>query len=711
MSRRSGPGTRAAVLAGSLSALACAGGVGGADPDAVLRERIRAATTAIDDARLREADRDVDDWLSYGRTYDERRMSPLDSIHEGNVGRLGLAWSIELGTNRGIESTPIAIDGVLFATGPWSVVYAIDARAGRLVWSFDPQVPRRYGRIACCDVVNRGVAVYRGKVFVGALDGRLFALDAADGHVVWETQTVDPRRPYTVTGAPRVVEGKVILGNGGAEFGVRGYVSAYDPETGALVWRTYTVPGDPSQPFESAALAEAARTWRGRWWEVGGGGTVWDAMAYDPELRLLYVGTGNGSPWARQIRSPGGGDNLYLSSILALRPDTGELVWHFQTTPGDNWDYTATQHLILADLEIDGRPRKTILQAPKNGFFYVLDRTNGEFLSAAPYVNVTWAEGVDPRTGRPIESPEGDYSGEMRTVWPSTLGGHNWQPMSFNPATGLVYLPAQEIPAVHEIERPFKYRALGWNTGTAFQALLSLEEGWGQGVTGRLSAWDPVAQREVWQAPYASAWNGGTLTTAGNLVFQGTADGRLVAYRASDGQTLWEAPAGTGVVAAPITYRVDGEQYVTVMAGWGGAFPLIFGEAAAKPRVQSVGRVLTFKLGGTAQLPPTAPRETVPPPPPLRIDADANELRQGGLLFHEWCAVCHGVQAVGGGAVPDLRFATAETHAQWNDIVLGGTRTDKGMVSFADVLAPEDAHRIQAYVLGRALEAQRSPGR
>jgi len=671
-----------------------------------LRDRIAHATGAIDDARLRAADADRGDWLTHGRTYDERRMSPLDLVNESNVAKLGLAWSIDLGTHRGIEATPLAVDGVLFATGPWSVVYAIDARAGRLLWSFDPEVPRRYGRLACCDVVNRGVAVYKGKVFLGALDGRLIALDAATGHKLWETLTVDPERPYTITGAPRVVEGKVVIGNGGAELGVRGYVSAYDAETGAMVWRFYTVPGDPSKPFESKALARAAKTWHGRWWVQGGGGTVWDSMAYDPELGLLYVGTGNGSPWARQLRSPGGGANLFLSSIVALRPATGELVWYYQTTPGDSWDYTATQQLILADLEIDGKPRKVIMQAPKNGFFYVLDRATGEFLSAKAYVKVTWAKAVDPKTGVPIESGLGDYSRRMRVVSPSTLGGHNWQPMSFNPKTGLVYIPAQDISAAHALDKEFEYKPGHWNTGTAFDAFGSFPDGWSDAVKGRLLAWDPVEQREIWRAPYDSAWNGGTLTTAGNLVFQGTADGRFVAYRATDGKLLWQAPAGTGVIAAPITYLVDGVQYVTVMAGWGGAYALAFGEAAAKPRVQSVGRVLTFALGGKAELPPPAPFPTTPPPAPVSIQASAAELRRGSGLFHEWCAVCHGMKAVGGGALPDLRFASADTHAHWSDIVLGGTRAEKGMPPFGDVLTQDDVRLIQAYVLQRVAEAQ-----
>jgi quinohemoprotein ethanol dehydrogenase len=674
--------------------------------DDALRERIRASTAAIDDARLRAAGDDVGNWLTHGRTYSEQRHSPLEQIDAGNVGELGLAWSIDLGTNRGVEATPIAVDGVLFATGPWSVVYAIDARAGRLLWTFDPQVPRRYGRIACCDVVNRGVALYEGKIFAGTLDGRLVALDPATGAVLWEVLTVDPSRSYTVTGAPRVVDGKVIIGNGGAELGVRGYVSAYDPENGALVWRVYTVPGDPSQPFESPALERAAKTWHGEWWKVGGGGTVWDSMAYDPELDLLYVGTGNGSPWSHTARSKGRGDNLYLSSILALRPATGEIVWHFQTTPGDNWDYTATQHMILADVAIDGRPRKVIMQAPKNGFFYVLDRTTGEFLSGKPYAKLTWAKGLD-RNGRPIASEDGNYDSVMKPVWPAPIGGHNWQPMAFDPKTNLVFIPVQEMPGAYALDPRFQFRKDSWNTANALDANLEVPDGWSEVVKARLVAWDPIRQREAWRAEYKSGWNGGALATAGNLVFEGTADGRVVAYRANDGKLLWESPAGTGVMAAPITYLVDGVQHVTVMAGWGGAFPLAYGEAGARAGVTSVGRVLTYRLGGTAPPPPSEPYDTSPPPPPpISIETNATELRRGGILYHEWCAVCHGLKVVGGGVVPDLRRATADTHASFADIVVGGVRQAKGMPSFSDVLTREDARLVQAYVLQRVLESQ-----
>jgi quinohemoprotein ethanol dehydrogenase len=373
----------------------------------------------VDDAALRAVESRSQDWLSYGRDYYEQRFSPLTEINDGNVAQLGLAWQFETATQRGLEATPLVIDGVMYATGSWSVTYAIDARTGKELWKYDPEVHRKYDNIACCDVVNRGAAFYKGKVYVGVLDGRLAAIDAKSGKVAWQTTTVDQNQPYTITGAPRVARGKIIIGNGGAEYGVRGYVSAYDAETGKLAWRFYTVPGDPSKPQESKALEAALPTWKGNdWWKFGGGGTVWDSIVYDPELNLLYVGTGNGSVWNRDVRSPGGGDNLYLASILAINPDNGELVWHYQTVPGDTWDYTAVQPMMLADLQIGGRLRKVIMQAPKNGFFYVIDRGTGELLSADKYVEVNWASHVDMKTSRPVEIPGADYK-EQRRLHPS----------------------------------------------------------------------------------------------------------------------------------------------------------------------------------------------------------------------------------------------------------------------------------------------------
>lgn len=683
----------------------------------------------INKQRIIDADKEPHNWLAHGRTYDESRFSPLTSINEDNVDQLGLAWYFDTRTSRGLEATPIVVDGTMFTTASWSVVFAHNAVTGELLWEYDPKVDKAWGVYACCDVVNRGVAVWENKVFVGTIDGYLVSLDAKTGEELWKINTIDRDKPYTITGAPRIINGKVIIGNGGAEFGVRGYITAYDVNTGEQQWRFYTIPGNPEDGFESDAIAEAAKTWNGEWWKYGGGGTVWDSMAYDPELNLMYIGTGNGSVWNREVRSPGGGDNLYLSSIVAINPDNGEYVWHYQTTPGESWDYTATQHMILADLTIDGKARKVIMQAPKNGFFYVIDRTNGEFISAENYVPVTWASGIDPATGRPIETENARYQAEnplaalspeqqaaaLKSLSddelagafhrPGPLGGHNWHPMSFSKQTGLVYIPAIEIPYAYGNEPQFEFKKGRWNL--ANDPLLNMPtvddevndriDGL---LRGHLSAWDPIAQKEVWRKQHAGSWNGGILSTAGNLVIQGTSAGDVVAYRADNGEALWSFPAQTGVVAPPVTFSVDGEQYVTVVAGWGGAFPLVAGGAAEKMNQKHRGRILTFKLGGTKTLPPIVPDGPLPPVPELT--ASAEEIQHGKEVFHTYCGVCHGPGVKGGGVIADLRFMGTDKHALFNDIVLGGVFKSIGMVSFADVLTEQDAKDVQAYVLSEA---------
>ena len=674
-----------------------------ATPDA---GAIRAATSTVAEARIVHADREPGNWLAHGRTYDEQRHSPLTRIDSTNVSGLGLAWHWDTGDTRGLEATPIVVDGVLFSTGTWSRVYANDGRTGELLWTYDPQVPREWGRYACCDVVNRGVAVWKGRVFVGTLDGRLVALDAGTGSVLWQTLTIDPERPYTITGAPRVVNDLVVIGNGGAEYGVRGFVAAYDTGTGARRWRFWTVPGDPALPFEDAAMERAASTWHGPdWWTVGGGGTVWDSMAFDPELNLLYVGVGNGAPWNRDLRSPGGGDNLYLASIVALDADTGEYVWHYQTTPGETWDYTATQHMILADLEIDGAVRKVLMQAPKNGFFYVLDRTDGTLLSAEPYVRMNWATHVDPATGRPVEIPEARHPDGMALVWPSANGGHNWHPMSYSPATGYVYIPVIDMAFPFERDRDFAYRPGVFNSGIDIGPLLppkTVEDRIEmlRSIRGHLAAWDPVRQREAWRVPHPASWNGGVLSTAGNLVFQGRSDGYFAAYAADTGALLWEAPVHTGIVAAPVTYEIGGEQYVAVLAGWGGSFTLFTGVPRQPGNFLSRGRLLAFKLGGDATL-PEPPTMSMPIPEPPAIEASESELARGEVLYHTWCTPCHGADVSSSGALPDLKYAPAAVHARWDAIVRQGVYEALGMPRFDHLLSAEESAAIQAYVVDR----------
>lgn len=671
-------------------------------------EAIRKSTATVNGTRIQAAaTKEPGNWLAHGRTYDEQRYSPLTQINDETAKDLGLAWYWDTGTTRGLESTPIVVDGVMYNSGAWSVVWAHDAVTGELLWEYDPQVPREWGVYACCDVVNRGVALWQGKVYVGTIDGRLVALDAGDGSVVWDVKTTPEGKPYTITGAPRVVKGKVIIGNGGAEYGVRGYFSAYDADTGEMAWRFYTVPGDPTKPFESPAMEHAASTWRGgEWWKVGGGGTVWDSMAFDPELDLLYIGTGNGSPWNRYIRSPGGGDNLYVSSMLAVDPDNGALVWHYQTTPGDTWDYTATQHMILADLTIDGEPRKVIMQAPKNGFFYVLDRTTGEFISAENYVPVTWATHVDPETGRPVENPEAHYANEAKLVFPAPYGGHNWHPMAFNQDTGLVYIPALDIPFAYGQDNAFKHNPRTWNTGVDVTQTAppkdpdELAGALGM-VKGHLSAWDPIAQKEAWRVQHDMSWNGGVLTTAGNLVFQGRADGHFAAYKADTGEMVWEAPVHVGIIAAPSTFEVGGVQYVSVVAGWGGAYALASGVPRHRGNVLTEGRIMTFKIGGDVELPePSVSYVNIPEPPPS--DATPETIAQGEVIYHTQCSVCHGPGVVAStGSISDLRYSTAATHDSWDAIVRGGAYAGKGMASFAEVLSEEESAAVQAYVIAQ----------
>ena len=691
----------AAVAAASLVLAAC----GGPKP--------------VDAARIAAADKNAGEWVTHGRTYSEQRFSPLEKINAGNVGQLGLAWSFDLPENRGIEATPLVADGVMYTTSAWSVVRAFDARTGKLLWEHDPKVPKSTGVKACCDSVNRGVALWGGKVFYGTLDGRLEALDAKTGKVVWSKVTVDQSKPYTITGAPRVVKGKVMIGNGGAELGVRGYLSAYDAETGDMAWRFYTVPGKAESDGAASdkAMKDVARkTWNGdEFWKVGGGGTVWDSMAYDPELDLLYIGVGNGSPWNRDIRSPGGGDNLFLSSIVALKPETGEYVWHYQTTPGETWDYTATQHIILADLTIDGQPRKVLMQAPKNGFFYVLDRTNGKFISAEKYVSaVNWATGIDKATGRPIEAPGARYEKTIHLSNPGPLGAHNWHPMAFSPKTGLVYIPAQEIPFPYMQpggdKANFKYRPQGWNVGIDF-LVAGLPDDEAQlkairaSLKGKLVAWDPVTQKAKWTVDYDGPWNGGVLATGGGLVFQGSATGEFAAYDAGSGKKLWGFDTQTGVVAPAMTYEIDGEQYVALMAGYGGGFAVSAG-AGVDPRSEGPRRLLVFKLRGKNKL----PARPVSAKTPLILPATpgtAQQIATGTAVYAANCGVCHGASGVSNFSIPDLRYSAAITDAAvFKSIVIDGDRKEQGMVSFASLMTVDEAESVRQYLLNLSRRQQ-----
>ena len=698
------------ILTTVAAGLALIGGAGctpeTADPSAAASDSTAPAPGGVDDAALVGAADNAGEWLTYGRDYAEQRFSPLDDIDRESIARLGVVWHYDTDSLRGLEATPLVADGVLYASTSWSNVFALDAVTGAELWRWDAGADRIRGARACCDVVNRGVALYEGKVFVGVIDGRLVALDARSGEPVWDVQTTPVDQPYTITGAPRVVDGKVIIGNGGAEFGVRGFVSAYEPATGELVWRVYTVPGDPALPFESEAMERAAATWSGEWWKLGGGGTVWDAMAYDPAAGLLYVGTGNGSPWNQNVRSPGGGDNLYLSSILALDADTGELVWHYQTTPGDNFDYTAVQHLMLADLVIDGEERQVIMQAPKNGFFYVLDRLTGELLSAEAYVGITWASGIDMATGRPIETKQARYGDERTELSPGPGGGHNWHPMSFHPEHGLVYIPAQQSTFVYSNDpdfTPTSRENLGIPIvappGFTDRPASEYEPGTGEPLPGAhaLLAWDPVAQEPRWLVDHGSVPGGGTLATAGNLVFQGLGDGTFAAFAADTGEQVWSVDLGNGILAPPVTYAIDGRQFISVLVGWGSTHGLFGGYPS--PEYKAEGRLYTFALDGSRDIEPVRGIAR-PELTEIGFEADAAAIARGAAVYGERCYMCHGFGAVSGGQIADLRYAAPATYDMLDAIVREGAYQQLGMPRF-EFLTEDDTAALRAFLLSQ----------
>jgi quinohemoprotein ethanol dehydrogenase len=683
------------------------------------------AAGQLDAGRLARAASEPEQWFTGGRDQAGTYHSPLAQIDTTNVGRLGFAWQFALDTNRGLEATPIVIDGVMYAAGNYGRVYALDARSGRELWRHVPAIDGPWARHACCDVVNRGLALWQGRVYVGTLDGWLEALDARSGALLWRVDTLVGRErhlPYTVSGAPLIAGDVVIIGNGGADFGVRGYVSAYDLASGALKWRFYTVPRDPALgPQDQPHLETAAATWDPQGlWHDGAGGTVWDGMAYDPGLGLVYLGTGNASPYDWQTRSPRGGDNLYLASIVAVRVADGTLAWHYQQVPGERWDYTATMKMILADLQIGARTRQVLMQAPKNGFFYVLDRATGELLSAKNFTFVNWTRGIDPQSGRPRPNPAADYHGGARLVYPSQAGAHNWQPMSYDAGTGLVYIPVIDMPMVYidASQRPAglvegaftvpgippeAYDPAGLKS--LFGELPALEtlarEAGAAGAPqsrGELRAWDPVAGRIVWTQPGTSFWDGGVMSTAGGLVFRGDAAGFLNVYAAKDGQRLARLEVGTSIMAAPMSYAIDGVQYVAVMAGYGGGGGFAFPPDSAAYQRGNQGRIIAFRLGGGAvPLPPRVPDAPMPPPP--SSTADAVTLARGEVLYNRYCGRCH---VFGRGLLPDLRRMSVATHTIFPQIVLEGAYAAKGMARWDDVLTPADAAAIHAFIIAQA---------
>ena len=669
----------------------------------------------INTERIINANNEPQNWLSHGRDYHEQRYSPLNQINLETINKLELEWSLDMGTKRGLEATPIIDNGIMFVSSTWSVVHAVDAKTGKELWVYDPDVPRSWARKVCCDVVNRGVAVWEGQVYFGTIDGRLISLDAKTGKNIWEINTlIDSDKDYTITGAPRVANGKVYIGNGGADMGgVRGYVSAYNTKNGNLEWRFFTVPGDPSLPFEHPELEMASKTWTGQWWTMGGGGTVWNAIVFDPEFNQLYIGTGNGSPWNQQIRSPEGGDNLFLSSIVALNADTGKMNWYYQTTPEERWDYTATQDIILADLNVDGEDRKVLMQAPKNGFFYVLDRKTGELLRANNYVKTNWATHVDLKTGRPVLNPNKNNYEKAIWILPGTYGGHGWQAMSYDPKQKLVFIPTMEIAAVHRVKKTFEetglYKMLPEtvNTGTEFNLFDTVPD-MSDGdnippITGELIAFDPLTGETRWSVKHKQFWNGGPLNTAGGLVFQGNASGFLEAYNAKNGKLVWSKNVYTGIMAPPVTYMIDEEQYISILAGDGGAsnflgdnFGIWEGQLASI-KYGNYGKLLTFKLNGKSKIEALEEKDLSIPEQPI-INASLEDIKAGQDIYANYCAICHG-SGVHGKTISDLRYMSKETHEYFNEIVLNGMLEENGMKGFSDILNEKNAFEVYSYIV------------
>ncbi len=664
--------------------------------------------TVVDDATL-SALGDGSNWPAFGRNYSEQRFSPLDQINVRTVAQLGVEWVTELPGDRALVATPLVVDGVIYFTGSYSVARAVDARSGKILWEYDPKSIKHAGdRLRIMWDQNKGPAVWKDKLIISTIDGRLIGLNRHTGEKVWEVMTVDPRRAYYITGAPKVFKGKVLIGNGGTEISAaRGYVTAYDADSGAQIWRFWIVPGNPADGFENAAMEMAAKTWTGEWWKFGGGGNAWHGFTYDPEFDQVLIGTGNGSPWNRKIRSPGGGDNLFLCSIVALDPDTGEYKWHYQTVPGETWDYNSNMDIVLADLNVGEQTIKALLHAPKNGFFYVINRANGELLSAQKIAKVTWASHVDLKTGRPVEIAGARYEDGEELVWPSPVGAHNWHAMSYNPQTRLVYIPMIEMPGMWKDNginfEVWKSPNLFVDTGVEFGSD-SVPADFGDAF---LLAWDPIKHAKVWQREQPRAWNAGTMTTAGNLVFQGRADGVFVAYDATSGKPLWDIDLGLGISSPPVTYTVAGKQYVSLLVGWGGA-GVILGEQAAQhgwkygmhPR-----RLYTFALDGKASVPPSPPPTFAQPLDPVDFTIDAELAKTGLDLYAKSCFMCHGGGAIAGGMAPDLRESPLLLSLEaFRDVVVNGARIDRGMPHFRD-LSDRDLQALTHYVRQMARRA------
>lgn len=651
---------------------------------------------AVTQARVQAAKEDSANWMLHGRTYEDQRFSPATQITPANASQLGLAWHTDIDSPDGLNAAPIVVNGTIYISAPLSKVYALDARSGAVKWSYDPKVVLDTTLVGSyASRVNRGVAVWEDKVFVATGDCRLIALDAATGRPVWSVVGCDVKQSYYKNAAPRVGGGLVFTGSGGSEFGARGFVDAFRADTGKHVWRFYTVP-NPEGNQESAALKMAAQTWTGDPKNIEGG-TVWDAMTYDPELDTLYFGTAGAVPMSHKERSPQGGDNLFLESIVAVKASTGEYRWHYQTTPEDNYDFNATFHMILADLDIAGGKHKVLMTAPKNGYFYTLDRTNGKLLSIGPFARATWASAIDPVTGRPTWNPavlpENLAPGKCFTMYPGGWGAHNWHAMSYSPLEKLVYLPVANLG-----------RKLCKDEDGRIDSDDIMVPDDRAASQGDLVAWDPVAAQARWRLPRVTPYNGGTMVTAAGVVFEGTGNGLFEAIAADTGKVLWSYKAGSSIHGPPVSVTLDERQYVFVVAGESTLMSTYLPALTGTPDAQGPARVLAFTLGGKMRLPSvTTALRPVPKPPALAF-SDA-QVHQGKQLFHDQgCAYCHGLEVDNSqpGTIADLRYLTEERHALWHGIVMGGMLREKGMLPFPVTM--EQSNALHAYVLSKQRE-------
>jgi quinohemoprotein ethanol dehydrogenase len=653
-----------------------------------------AQSAKVDTKRLLNADQEPGQWMTHSRTYDEQYFSPLKKITDANVDKLGLAFYVDLPTNQNVETTPLMVDGVLYVTLPWSAVMAVDAKSGKQLWLYDPKVKKDWNINICCGVDNRGAAAWNGKIIFGTLDGRLIALDAKSGKVVWSVKATPDERRYSITGAPRIANGMLFIGSAGAEFDVRGYLDAFDPETGKHLWRFWTIPGDPAKGFENDAMKMAAATWKTPgWWNQGGGGTVWDAITYDPSTDLVIFGTGNATPGDAVRRDPGRGDNLFTTSLIAVHAKDGSYAWHYQPTPWETWDYDTDQQLMLLDVTINGQKRHTVMQASKNGMFYVLDAKTGELLSAKAYTDVNWNTGIDMKTGRPIEVPAArpNLTNQPFNLVAGPAGGHAWQSMSYSPITRYVYIPA----TTHwQLNGPMDQR----------QKYLADHPDAKQTFSGRLMAWDPIAQKEIWRSEeFLNPTGGvqvtaGALATAGNVVFHGNLPKQeFAAYRATDGKKLWSFNTKTAVLDNPISYQLGNDQYVAIAVG---------GPVQGGYYAPNGARLLVFKLGANKTL-PDLPPFTEAPLSAARQFADQSTITKGAQVFEAQCQLCHGRNGAARSTFPDLRRSPALMSQDLLDaIVLKGTLSERGMASFQQYLKDGDTVALRAYLISLAETAR-----